>query len=409
MSDIRFNNWYHQSGTGGVTQTGIGSVGIGITTPSAPLEIADDSITVTKITSLGDDPDIRTTRLDFNFSDGGGAAISAKRAAGVANTETYLSIRTGGSTNDDEKVRITADGYVGINTNTPGSELDVNFNSVSGLSTTLDTEYQVADFRVPVQNNDTIDTRIRLGSRRTVEGGTTSSQAESYIRGNRGGIAIDRGSGGGSSNNAVELTYSTDQYVSSRETAFRVSDDGTMDAFGTVRFGPNGIVNPGNGNTDPGCQITSNQISASRGGGVSGAFNRNNSNGNTVIFRRDGTTVGTISVTASATAYNTESDYRLKENVVPMTGAADRVKALKPSRFNFIVEPDETVDGFLAHEAQAIVPESVIGEKDAVDEDGNPEYQAIDQSKFVPLLTGALQEALAEIDALKARLDAAGL
>lgn len=141
MSDIRFNNWYHQSGTGGVTQTGIGSVGIGITTPSVPLEIADDSITITKITSLGDDSAIRTTRLDFNFSDGGGAAIAAKRAAGVANTETYLSIRTGGSTNDDEKLRIESNGNVGINTNNATEKLHVigegNFSSSTSATPTL--------------------------------------------------------------------------------------------------------------------------------------------------------------------------------------------------------------------------------------------------------------------------------
>ena len=79
------------------------------------------------------------------------------------------------------------------------------------------------------------------------------------------------------------------------------------------------------------------------------------------------------------------------------------MKALKPSRFNFIAEPDITVDGFLAHEAQEIVPESVTGEKDG------EEMQGIDQSKLVPLLTGALQEALAKIEALEQRLADAGL
>lgn len=166
---------------------------------------------------------------------------------------------------------------------------------------------------------------------------------------------------------------------------------------------------PGINNTDVGSFLGSNRVGASRNGGVSGHFNRNNSNGNVVNFRKDGTSVGTISVTGSATSYNTSSDYRLKENVVPMTGAIDRIKALKPSRFNFIAEPDVTVDGFLAHEAQSIVPECVEGEKDAVDEDGNPEYQGIDQSKLVPVLTGALQEALTKLEALEARLDAAGL
>jgi len=135
-------------------------------------------------------------------------------------------------------------------------------------------------------------------------------------------------------------------------------------------------------------------------------------------------------------AYNTSSDYRLKENVVPMTGSIDRVKALKPSRFNFIADADTTVDGFLAHEAQAVVPECVTGTKDAMkdeeyevtaaieevrDEDGNitteaveavmgtrsvPDMQGIDQSKLVPLLTAALQEAITKIELLTARIAA---
>jgi hypothetical protein len=123
--------------------------------------------------------------------------------------------------------------------------------------------------------------------------------------------------------------------------------------------------------------------------------------GTLVDFRRGSTQVGTISVSTSATQYNTSSDYRLKENVVSMTGALDRVSQLKPSRFNFIADADKTVDGFLAHEVQEIVPEAITGEKDAVDEEGNPDYQGIDQSKLVPLLVGAIQELKAEIDELK--------
>lgn len=122
-----------------------------------------------------------------------------------------------------------------------------------------------------------------------------------------------------------------------------------------------------------------------------------------------GNIVGTISTTNTATAYNTSSDYRLKENVVPLTGAVDRLSQLKVHRFNFIVDPDKTVDGFLAHEAQAVVPECVTGEKDAVDDEGNHIYQGIDQSKLVPLLTAALQEALAKIETMEARLTAAGI
>jgi hypothetical protein len=77
-----------------------------------------------------------------------------------------------------------------------------------------------------------------------------------------------------------------------------------------------------------------------------------------------------------------------------LTGATDRLKQIPVHRFNFIADPDTTVDGFLAHEAQAVVPECITGTKDEVDDDGNPVYQGIDQSKLVPLLTAALQEAI---------------
>lgn len=113
------------------------------------------------------------------------------------------------------------------------------------------------------------------------------------------------------------------------------------------------------------------------------------------------TGIGSISMTNSATAYNTSSDYRLKENVVDMTGSVDRVKQLKPKRFNFTVDPGITVDGFLAHEAQSIVPESVTGSKDEVDENGKEVYQGIDQAKLVPLLVGAIKELTARIEALE--------
>ena len=123
-------------------------------------------------------------------------------------------------------------------------------------------------------------------------------------------------------------------------------------------------------------------------------------------FFHNGSNVGGIDYSNSAVNYATSSDHRLKENVADMTGAITRVKALTPKRFNFIIDPDTTVDGFLAHEAQTVVPEAVRGTHNEVDEDGNAVMQGIDQSKLVPLLTGALKEAIAKIEALEARVTA---
>ena len=125
------------------------------------------------------------------------------------------------------------------------------------------------------------------------------------------------------------------------------------------------------------------------------------------FYNTSSTLIGSITGAGGATTfYNTSSDYRIKENVVPLTEAISRVNQLQVHRFNFISHPDQTVDGFIAHEAQEVVPECVTGTKDAVDADGNPVMQGIDQSKLVPLLTAALQEAVAEIKALKDRVTA---
>ena len=110
---------------------------------------------------------------------------------------------------------------------------------------------------------------------------------------------------------------------------------------------------------------------------------------------------GTIAINASSTSYNTTSDYRLKENVDYTWDATTRLKQLKPARFNFIADADTTVDGFLAHEAQSVVPECVTGAKDAVDDDGNAVMQGIDQSKLVPLLVKTIQELEARITTLE--------
>jgi hypothetical protein len=124
-----------------------------------------------------------------------------------------------------------------------------------------------------------------------------------------------------------------------------------------------------------------------------------------IFFQNPNGDVGSIVTNGSATAYNTSSDYRLKEDWQPMTGAVDRLQQLNPVNFAWKIDGSR-VDGFIAHEAQAVVPECVTGEKDEVDADGNPKYQGIDQSKLVPLLTAALQEAIAKIEALEVKVAA---
>ena len=123
-----------------------------------------------------------------------------------------------------------------------------------------------------------------------------------------------------------------------------------------------------------------------------------------------GTGVGNITVNSGSTQYVTSSDYRLKEDIAPMTGALATVAALKPVSYKWKATGEAT-QGFIAHELQAVVPECVVGEKDAVDADGNPQYQGIDTSFLSATLTAALQELhtivkaqAVEIADLKARL-----
>jgi hypothetical protein len=119
------------------------------------------------------------------------------------------------------------------------------------------------------------------------------------------------------------------------------------------------------------------------------------------IVNGDGTNVGSISMTSTATAFNTSSDYRLKENVNYDWDATSTIKQLKPCKFNFKTDTDNTITGFLAHEAQSVVSNCVIGEKDKVNDKGNAEYQSIDHSKLVPLLVKTIQELEARIAKLE--------
>ena len=142
----------------------------------------------------------------------------------------------------------------------------------------------------------------------------------------------------------------------------------------------------------------------------------------TVSFVRNSTDVGSIKTSATSTIYATSSDYRLKEDVIPISEAKELVKALKPCNFNWI-SSGANVNGFLAHELAEVIPEAVHGTKDAMKEEvyevspangtqpavsdtrSVPEYQGIDQSKIVPVLTAAIQEMLEEIKELTARIE----
>jgi len=157
---------------------------------------------------------------------------------------------------------------------------------------------------------------------------------------------------------------------------------------------------------------TSSQIYATGSNDTCAVFNRAGSDGATVRLRRQGSDVGNISVTGSTTTFNSTSDYRLKENVQPMTDALAKVAQLKPVTYKWKVDGSNG-QGFIAHELAEVVPDCVTGKKDALDKDGNPDYQGIDTSFLVATLTAAIQELKAindtqaeTINALTARIEA---
>ena len=202
---------------------------------------------------------------------------------------------------------------------------------------------------------------------------------------------------------------------------FETTPDGGSSVQERLRLTHEGILTNSNSNNAPtsgsGWGFTSDQLYLSTNGTSANYALR---------FYNDNGLVGSVLVNASGVAFNTSSDYRLKENQVSISDGITRLKQLKPYRFNFKADASTTVDGFLAHEAQSVVPEAVTGTKDEVETiyykegDTIPEgkvagdvkdaasavYQGIDQSKLVPLLTAALQEAVAKIETLETKVAA---
>ena len=315
----------------------------------------------------------------------------------------------------------TANNRVGVGTSSPSFKLSVKqsaqtFNGGIALERSDNTNR----FNIAIDSNTTLNigyndsTKAVITSTGAVGIGTSSPNARLHVAGGfqqitNGSSSMFMGDGvslvSGSSAAASAVRFDGDALLFSYSATERMRIDasgnllvGTTTARGkiTVQYSTNSSANP------------TVYFGNDGGTGVFASFGD-----------ASGTVIGTITRSGSSTSYNTSSDYRLKENVTSLTGAADRLAQIPVCRFNFIADPDTTVDGFLAHEVQAFVPECVTGEKDQVetvevtDEDGNvigteerPVYQGIDQSKLVPLLTAALQEALQKIDALETRISA---
>jgi hypothetical protein len=327
-------------------------------------------------------------------SPGGDSAAVSVTTPLVTNAGTLALSATGAnivtaSTNGTERMRITSAGNVGIGTSAP---------SLTGLA-----------ILTGGQNKGVLLARNATGISPTsgqsfgsyafkgiMDGANSNAAAEALIE----AVAAENHTGSTAATNMLFYTKPSGTGPGSGP-----AERMRIDSSGNLLVGQSSSTVPGVGNTIAGTALQFDGRLYVSSTGRPGSFNRIGTNGDAINLYREGLQVGSISVTTTNTTYNTSSDYRLKHDIQPMTGALAKVAALKPVTYKWNAD-DSQSQGFIAHELQEVVPECVTGEKDAVDADGKPVYQGIDTSFLVATLTAALQEAVAEINSLKARVEA---
>ena len=316
---------------------------------------------------------------------------------------------------------LNVSGNVGVGTTSPAEKLEVTGNAIldasdanlkikAGASGTTGAVYYTfnTDSSIYGRVDLPYDTRASVGLRLKSAGGYP--------------ITIDSGNGISFSEDGTEFA----EFTNAGHFYHNLTGTG---AFPGLQNDTHGFMSEDQG-------ADGNTLHVSRKGNVAASFARNSNSDAVVNFystAAGGTSsaslAGTIDIDSATTvSIQNASDYRLKENIVLVTDGIDRLKQMPVYRFNFTHDADRVVDGFLAHEVQPVVPEAVKGEKDGMkdeeflvshevrDEEGQvvseavmgtrtvPKYQTMDQSKLVPLLTAALQEAVAKIEALEARV-----
>jgi hypothetical protein len=371
-----------------------GNVGIG-TTPSSEFHVKGDADTIARIEPNNNEG--KGTLLVSSASSGDGGMqydANANRMYLFSYGDMSFNVGTGnlsGAYPANERMRIDSSG------NTIVENLYVTNDSSATLSSATKTIITQDNIEMYYQSSQ----RIIMGR-------------DQYSSGHAGIVFQDPGYSTSSGGVVVgSVGRGTMGFATSNNSS--MVERMRLDSGGSLRLGTNTTTGYYGEKLTVTNSASYTQTSVRTGTGSEGHIAFNNANG----------VCGTIFTNGSATSYNVSSDYRLKENVVTDWDATTRLKQLKPSRFNFIVDADKTVDGFLAHEVQDIVPEAISGTKDAMrdeeyevtpavlDDDGNvvteavmgtrsvPEYQGIDQSKLVPLLVKTIQELEARITTLE--------
>jgi hypothetical protein len=343
--------------------------------------------TVANITGAGAYPGAFTTLSATGVTtvQAGTALLPAITTTGNTNTGIYfpaadtIAFTEGGA----EAMRILSTGDVGIGTATPVAQLGVfgtgqttaAMSTSSGVGGTL----YVRDSGTGAGNGGAVMFGANAGAFAAIKGLLTN----------------------GGTNTTGDLAFSTRNAVADAA----LTERARLDASG-------GNLLVGTTSANAGFTTGSKSIVLNNTYGAAYAIviNQNSANNGYFLgFGRNGSQCGYIWTNAlNSTQYVTSSDYRLKENIVPMTGALAKVSALKPVTYTW-KEDGASSQGFIAHELQEVVPEAVAGEKDALNEDGSIKPQGIDTSFLVATLTAAIQEQQALIISLTARLDAANL
>jgi len=356
--------------------TGTGHVAVGSLA-------ADATTTGSYITALG------FAALTSNTTGNRNTAVGPESLS--ANTTGVSNVAVGTYNDGGGVAALSANTTGNFNTAIGGSALGANttasFNTAlgyqAGFSNVTGDDQTFIGYKAGTNTTGTDNTFVGASSGGSVTSGSKNTILGKY-NGNQGGIDIRT-----SSNNII---------LSDGDGNPRLYIDSTgCTAIGTISTTSDTISRFGGSSS----KYSQKMVNSYGGGTAVYMDNSSNQSWIPMRFNTGGSQVGFILSSTSSTSYSTTSDYRLKENVTYDWDATTRLKQLKPSRFNFIANPDKTVDGFLAHEVSSIVPEAITGEKDAVDENGNIDPQGIDQAKLVPLLVKTIQELEARITALE--------
>jgi hypothetical protein len=266
---------------------------------------------------------------------------------------------------------------------TTGSLVFKTNDTGSGGTTavTIDTSQNVGIGNTTPSSYNSNANKLVIGSNSAVTGMTLASGTTAA-----GNIFFARGTTGADAYDGYVQYAQNGQYMafgtSGGAERMRILSGGNVSIGTTSNIARLGAVF--DGATDNGCVLRTSTNASGTG---------------FLYFQENGNTCGSVIRigTTSAVTYSTTSDYRLKENITPMTGALSKVARLKPVTYTW-KSGGESAEGFIAHELAEVCPDAVVGTKDELDKDGNPKYQSIDTSFLVATLTAALQETKALID-----------